>query len=184
MTIEEKAKAYDEALGRAKALYAKGAPDSLHLEEMFPALKESEDERIRNFISNELACLRATDEKGSDRYEELTNAIAWLEKQGELVKEYEDKLGQISCESFDKGYKAAIEKQGEQKPINTITDSCCNAPDLPDDANFEIYSLWHAIRILEKTLGKVDGYQYGDGISVHKCAIEAVNRIYKQNLAE
>ena len=83
LSIEEKAKAYDKAFGRAKALYAKGAPDSLHLEEMFPALKESEDERIRNFISNELACLRATEGKGSDRYEELTNAIAWLEKQGE-----------------------------------------------------------------------------------------------------
>lgn len=46
-------------------------------------LKESDDEKMRNFIINELVCLRATDEKGSDRYEELTNAIAWLEKQGE-----------------------------------------------------------------------------------------------------
>ena len=178
MTIEEKAKAYDEALGRAKALYAKGAPDSLHLEEMFPALKESEDERIRNFISNELACLRATDEKGSDRYEELTNAIAWLEKQGELVKEYEDKLGQISCESFDKGYKAAIEKQGEQKPVNTIVE------DLPKGEDYGIDSLWHAIQILERTLGEVEGYQSDDGILEHKCAIEAIKRLYKQNLAE
>jgi len=49
----------------------------------FLELKEVEDERIRNFISNELTCLRATDGKGSDRYEELTNAIVWLEKQGE-----------------------------------------------------------------------------------------------------
>ena len=53
------------------------------LERVFPELKENEDERIRRFISNELACLRAADEKGSDRYEELTDAIAWLEKQGE-----------------------------------------------------------------------------------------------------
>lgn len=158
MTIEEKAKAYDEALGRAKALYAKGAPDSLHLEEMFPVLKESEDEKIKNFICNELACLRATDEKGSDRYEELTNAIAWLEKQGDKVKP-----------KF---------KIGDCIRLNTITE------DLPNDANFEIYSLWHAIRILEKTIGKVDGYQYGDGILVHKCAIESVKRIYKQSVAE
>ena len=40
------------------------------------------DEKMANFIINELACLRATDEKGSERYEELTNAIAWVEKQG------------------------------------------------------------------------------------------------------
>ena len=41
-----------------------------------------DDEKMRNFITNELACLRATVEQGSDRYEELTNAIAWVEKQG------------------------------------------------------------------------------------------------------
>lgn len=42
---------------------------------------DEESERIRmiNFISNELACIRATDEKGSDRYDELTDAIDWLE---------------------------------------------------------------------------------------------------------
>ena len=37
------------------------------------------DEKMANFVTNELACLRATVEKGSDRYEELTNAIAWVE---------------------------------------------------------------------------------------------------------
>ena len=37
------------------------------LENTFPELRENEDERIRNFICNELACLRATDGKGSDR---------------------------------------------------------------------------------------------------------------------
>ena len=42
-----------------------------------------DDEKMRNFIGNELACLRATEGKGSDRYEELTNAIAWLKKQAE-----------------------------------------------------------------------------------------------------
>lgn len=55
------------------------------LETLIPELKESEeneDERFKNFISNELACLRATNGKGSDRYEELTKAINWLEKQG------------------------------------------------------------------------------------------------------
>jgi len=49
----------------------------------FPELKESEDVRMKNFISNELACIRATDGKGSDRYNELTEAIAWLKKQSE-----------------------------------------------------------------------------------------------------
>ena len=83
MTEKEKAKAYDEALEKASAAHK---DEDRHLkatlERIFPELKESEDEKMRNFIINELACLRATDEKGSDRYKELTNAIAWVEKQG------------------------------------------------------------------------------------------------------
>lgn len=82
MTDKEKAKAYNEALKKASVAYK---DEDRHLkatlERIFPELKESNDEKMRNFIINELACLRATDEKGSDRYEELTNAIGWLEKQ-------------------------------------------------------------------------------------------------------
>ena len=84
MTEKEKAKAYDEALKKASAAHK---DDDRHLkatlERIFPELKESDDEKMRNFIINELVCLRATDEKGSDRYEGLTNAITWLEKQEE-----------------------------------------------------------------------------------------------------
>ena len=76
---------YEQALERAKKLQAdaKGLILNKWLYGVFPELKESEDESIRNFISHELACLRATDERDSDRYKDLTNAIAWLEKQGE-----------------------------------------------------------------------------------------------------
>lgn len=88
LSIEQKVKAYDKALERMKS-WARGEHPECFTEAqkaaefVFPELKESEDEKIRNFISNELACLRATDGKGSDRYEELTNAITWLKKQGE-----------------------------------------------------------------------------------------------------
>lgn len=74
-------KKYEDALKRAKIVNS-GTADYNIVTQIFPELKESEDDMIRNFISHELACLRATDEKGSDRYEELTNAIAWLEMQG------------------------------------------------------------------------------------------------------
>ena len=52
-------------------------------EKYFPELRENKDVRMKNFISNELACLRALDEKGTVRYNELTEAMAWFEKQGE-----------------------------------------------------------------------------------------------------
>jgi hypothetical protein len=86
MTTEEKARAYDEAIERANELNYVSDKDSLQrktVEHIFPELKESKGERIRNFISNELACLRAADEKGTVRYNELTEAIDWVEKQGE-----------------------------------------------------------------------------------------------------
>lgn len=82
MTDKEKAKAYDEALKKANVAYKDGDRHlKATLERIFPKLKKSDDEKMRNFIINELACLRATNEKGSDRYEELTNVISWLEKQ-------------------------------------------------------------------------------------------------------
>ena len=83
LSVEEKARRYDEAKLRMSAAYNSNRCTIGFMNEIFPELKESEDERIRNFISNELACLRATDEKGTVRYNELTEAMAWLEKQGE-----------------------------------------------------------------------------------------------------
>lgn len=46
--------------------------------------------------------------------------------------------------------------------------------------DYGIDGLYHAISILEKTLGKVDGYQSDDGILEHKCAISAVKKLYEQ----
>lgn len=50
--------------------------------------------------------------------------------------------------------------------------------------DYGIDSLYHAQRILEKTLGSVDGYQTDDGILSHKCAISAVKKLYGQKSAE
>ena len=57
MTDKEKAKAYDEALERAKAMIddLRKGEDILavsDLEAMFPELRESEDERIRKELIN------------------------------------------------------------------------------------------------------------------------------------
>ena len=60
------------------------------LEEVFPELKESEDERIRKMIINHL-----TQERGSLSNDEAAEAIAWLEKQGEQkpIWSKEDEIG-------------------------------------------------------------------------------------------
>ena len=70
------------------------------------------------------------------------------------------------------------EKDEKNKELNKIEDEEYNGED------YGIDGLWHAKNILEETLGKVDGYQTDDGILEHKCAIAAVNKLYKQKPAE
>ena len=79
LTIEQKARAYDEALERAmkflnKELFAENSECAI--KHIFPELAESEDERIREYL------IRYIDNtmKSSELKSKL---LAWLEKQGE-----------------------------------------------------------------------------------------------------
>ena len=77
LSIEEKAKAYDEAIERANELYDEHERDIALL--IFPELKESEDEKIRKVLLNDFK------NNCSEYYCEGVNRdmiIAWLEKQG------------------------------------------------------------------------------------------------------
>ena len=86
MTTEEKAKAYDEAIKRAKAIIkiAANQDDAISFANtIFPELAESEDERIRKAI---ISGMKSLQEKG--KYTEfahipMNDVFAWLEKQGE-----------------------------------------------------------------------------------------------------
>lgn len=89
------------------------------LETLIPELKESEDERIRKSLIDYFNRF-----KSSDMWNEsfsFGDVVSWIEKQGKLIEDYEDRLDRCACESFNKGYKAAIEhqkeKQGEQKCV-------------------------------------------------------------------
>ncbi|MBO7693552.1 MAG: hypothetical protein J6T10_13050 [Methanobrevibacter sp.] len=77
MSIEEKAKAYDEALEKAKKYMNEGY--TVLMPDLFPELRESEDEKHRNWILEYLYDgLRKTDEQFKDHFK---SAIDWLEKQ-------------------------------------------------------------------------------------------------------
>ena len=138
MIEKEKAKAYDEAIERAKKLGI--------AEEIFPELKESEDEKIRKEIISILRNAYWTSNR--NRFNKL---VAWLEKQGDKDKliqelgEYKVKYTQEVLEKYitsmsnkdderlrkttiaflkdfvEKGYENAVEcidwleKQGEDK---------------------------------------------------------------------
>ena len=51
MTEKEKAKAYDEAIEGAKKSYGNGITEGI-----FPELKESDDEKIRRWIIDDIRC--------------------------------------------------------------------------------------------------------------------------------
>ncbi len=71
-----------------------------------------------------------------------------------------------------KDWIAWLEKKGVQKPA-----------ELPKGEDYGIDGLYAAVDILQKTLGKVNGYQTDDGILEHECAISAVKKLYEQKPA-
>ena len=96
-------KAYNEAKNRASCRFAKWIVD-----EIFTELAESEDEKIKKAIK-EAVCYYWNDDTQAK-----TDCLSWLEKQKNIVEEYEDKLDRCACESWDKGYKACLEKQKKE----------------------------------------------------------------------
>ena len=100
--MKNKYKVNEEAVKKiAERVYDNGSTviNRNDLEEMFPALKESEDERIRKeLIDFFLKHLDYASEEGTK--EQLKSWIAWLEKQGE------QKPVEWSEEDEDMRYKA------------------------------------------------------------------------------
>ena len=76
LSINEKAKAYDEAIERAKKIYGNGI-----IERIFPELKEDDTERI---IKNCIHFLELQ-KQHHDATFEIEECIDWLEKQGKQL---------------------------------------------------------------------------------------------------
>ena len=87
MTQEEKAKAYDKAIEKIKYVMEHGVQPVLNkedLQDIFPELKESEDDRIRKAIKQMYSFLPNKPEYiGSVPVKDI---FAWLEKQGKQPK--------------------------------------------------------------------------------------------------
>ena len=103
LSIEQKAKAYDEAIEKLRnAFYVNNSRMCEEyrnavlkiIEPIFPELKESEDEKIRKWIVRTLKSLNNSSIQIDGAYEMMLPAISWLEKQGErkLVDKVEPKF--------------------------------------------------------------------------------------------
>lgn len=120
MTIEEKAKAYDEALNKARKHHdSKYHPDmgpggvylnNADLEELFPELRESEDERINKAIFKALSKKDARDILLAEGIQ-VSDALAYLEKQKDHLRESakmverESMDGKALLHTADKSYR-------------------------------------------------------------------------------
>ena len=144
LSIEQKAKRYDEAIKKAEVLYKTAEPMSgcnVLLETVFPELAESENEMVRKALINGFNKL----DKSAVWYNGITNSqiLDWLEKQGgqkldgtfvnvddvreDFIQEVyrvldadstNDRANQI-IDAFDTLPTVTIEKQGE-KPTDKI----------------------------------------------------------------
>ena len=101
-----------------------------------------------------------------------------------VTENYEEYLKPATKEQrdllFTKMKEAGYEWNTDKKELKKIELVEQKPTEEANGEDYGIDSLYHAQRILEKTLGKVDGYQSDDGILEHKCAISAVKKLYEQ----
>lgn len=145
LTIEQKAKAYDEAIEKARQLcaYPTTKPFISDLQDIFPELveeseDESNDERIRKALVELISTFLREHKNGKIHGVYAKDILDWLEKQGETTEinlsEFDSQLNSLlkQFESMSKEEIAGIlsfylnvvrndgtykeEKQGEQKP--------------------------------------------------------------------
>ena len=88
MTIEEKAKAYDKAIRKAKDMLSYKEIRQEDIEHLFSEIKESEDEKIRKGLINGFnECLKNSQySSNAQKYWhniKIEDIFTWLEKQGE-----------------------------------------------------------------------------------------------------
>ena len=113
MTQEEKAKAYDEAIEKARSLHDNYDSVSTlidikeELEHIFPLLAESEDERIRKALAEGLCDV--TGELGWSDFGgiPIDEILSWLEKQGKKPawSEEDEEMYQNIYECLKNGWR-------------------------------------------------------------------------------
>lgn len=120
LSIEDKAKRYEEVLAMAKE-YVTYIPGDVanYIFNMFPELKESTDEGIRESIAGFLKTISSLKDGQTVSNEDFDTKVilewvAWLKKQGKQSNEepqvYETRDGEVITYSESKGYKVAEPK--------------------------------------------------------------------------
>jgi len=129
LSIEEKAKRYDETLKKAQKWYDINTNEGYRsiFEGIFPELKENEDEKIRKAIINYFKYGVLTPEH--PERELIESWIAWLEKQGNksdigisdtTKQKLKDNLDNALEKETPESWNKFLDEQGEQKPVDKV----------------------------------------------------------------
>lgn len=158
MTQEEKAKAYDEAIERAKKLQKTCYSTTVvgWCEYIFPQLKESKDEKIRKMLINHI-----TQERGSLTNNEAEDALAWLEKQGTSYTKKDVDDAYVEGMAFAKD---ELEKQGEQTSVDKIEPKFKVGDWIISNNKKSIYQVIEVKRGIYVIRDNADNYEYHIGI--------------------
>lgn len=136
MTQEEKAKAYDEAIERAKEVYDayRFSMDTSNfnptdIEYIFPQLAESEDEKIRKWLYDYIERVGKTWGKQPFHYEQI---LDWIEKQKEQkpweLSEEETKVLDSIIDDYEKAANSFCGYDGKICLLRAIRDGLYNLP--------------------------------------------------------
>ena len=170
--MENYKKKYEDAVNKIKSIIADKKKQGLtnclfegDLNEIFPQLKESEDERIRKAL---ISAIQVAWNNGGFSFDtkrvDIDAWIAWLEKQGETFtkKDVDDAWLKGMCDA-----KRELEKQGEQE--ETPCDRCKKAQ--PEHSCQDITELGRCYQELEKQVGSAETMKKNlvkDGIELVK----------------
>lgn len=159
LSIEEKARRYDKAINTIRNLVKAGLIYEDAAIQVFPELKESEDEKIRRFLIDFIEVCKWT-EKEEQGWPLKEECLAWLEKQ-DNINPTEDELEALRIAAYEptKNWSEKLQslyekltncEQGEQKPVfemktpeeslsidsdtyNKIVDECIYGEQKPTD---------------------------------------------------
>ena len=82
LSIEEKAKRYDEAIKLVNSKwYYKNQPCFINVSELFPEFKENKDENIKKWLIEYFQEYKSTGIEGFANGLKIDSIIAWIEKQ-------------------------------------------------------------------------------------------------------
>ena len=161
MTQEEKAKAYDEVLKKARMFYKDEHVDNevnSLLEVLFPEFKESEDEHYRKWILEYLYCgLRRSDEQFKDQYKA---AISWFEKQCEQKPQGKSALEAINEEKVDNANKVESRQEEFTDFERTLADICIGW--IGEEPGWEQYIKDNADVLLKNAINMFNSVQDAD----------------------